>query len=191
MGNALNYSMALTGIGKQDERKLLMLGMGGAGKTSILYKLNIGQNIHPVPFTMGIDAEIFEYKKIKMIVWDMIGIRRIMKKIWRHFYEGSHGLIFVVDSNDEDQMGECAIIFDELIRTEELKEVKLLILANKQDLPNAISISELTQRLNLKYIRDRPWYVQPTCAVTGDGLVEGMQWICNALNIECYWDESI
>jgi len=80
MGNALNYSMALTGIGKQDERKLLMLGMGGAGKTSILYKLNIGQNIHPVPFTMGIDAEIFEYKKIKMIVWDMIGIRRIMKK---------------------------------------------------------------------------------------------------------------
>jgi len=65
MGNALNYSMALTGIGKQDERKLLMLGMGGAGKTSILYKLNIGQNIHPVPFTMGIDAEIFEYKKNK------------------------------------------------------------------------------------------------------------------------------
>jgi signal recognition particle receptor subunit beta len=55
--------------------------------------------------------------------------------------------------------------------------VPLLVLANKQDLPGAMSVVEISEQLQLAQITDRPWYIQPTSAVTGAGLDEGMQWL--------------
>jgi ADP-ribosylation factor protein 1 len=56
----------------------------------------------------------------------------------------------------------------------ELQGAPLLVLANKQDLPQALSASELTDRLGLNGLRDRQWYIQSSCAMSGDGLYEGM-----------------
>jgi len=49
-----------------------------------------------------------------------------------------------------------------------------VVLANKQDLPNAASTSEIMSKLELNTIHNRPWYIQSTCAVSGDGVYEAM-----------------
>lgn len=58
----------------------------------------------------------------------------------------------------------------------QLRDAVLLVFANKQDLPNAMSASEITDKLGLNELRQRKWYIQSTCATTGDGLYEGLDW---------------
>ena len=68
-----------------------------------------------------------------------------------------------------------------MLAEEELTEASLLILANKQDLPNAMNAAEITDKLGLHSLRNRNWYIQATCATSGDGLYEGLNWLSNQL----------
>ena len=56
-----------------------------------------------------------------------------------------------------------------------------LSLPLSQDLPNAMSAAEITDKLGLHSLRSRAWYIQATCATTGDGLYEGLDWLSNTL----------
>lgn len=56
----------------------------------------------------------------------------------------------------------------------EMRDAIILIFANKQDLPDAMKPHEIQEKLGLTRIRDRNWYVQPSCATSGDGLYEGL-----------------
>lgn len=58
-----------------------------------------------------------------------------------------------------------------------MKDVVVLVFANKSDLPKAYDEDEITERLELQKLRNITWHVQASCATTGDGLVEGMTWI--------------
>ena len=69
-----------------------------------------------------------------------------------------------------------------ILAEDELRDAVLLVFANKQDLPNAMSVNEVTEKLGLNQLRNRQWYVQSTCAITGDGLHEGLDWLSIALN---------
>ncbi|GBM70651.1 ADP-ribosylation factor 1 [Araneus ventricosus] len=91
------------------------------------------------------------------------------------------GLIFVVDSNDKDRISEAQDELSKMLKEDELSDAVLLIFANKQDLPNAMTAGELTERLGLNSLRNRRWYIQATCATQGDGLYEGLDWLCNEL----------
>jgi len=73
-----------------------------------------------------------------------------------------------------------------MLSEDELRDSKLLVYANKQDLPNAMSVNEVTERLGLNQLRNRQWYIQSTCATTGDGLYEGLDWLSNTLNKKKY-----
>jgi len=98
------------------------------------------------------------------------------------------GIIFVVDSNDreriDDSSGADNSAKEELHRMlaeDELRDAALLVFSNKQDLPNAMSVNEVTEKLGLNQLRNRKWYIQATCATTGDGLYEGLDWLSNTL----------
>merc|ERR1712151_985055 len=82
--------------------RILMVGLDAAGKTSILYKLKLGEVQATIP-TIGFNVETVEYKNIKFTVWDIGGQDRI-RKLWRHYYLGTNGVIFVVDSSDRDRV---------------------------------------------------------------------------------------
>ena len=69
-----------------------------------------------------------------------------------------------------------------MLREDELREAALLVLANKQDLPNAMSVAEVTDKLGLHSMRNRKWYIQACCATSGDGLYEGLDWLSTTLN---------
>ncbi len=69
-----------------------------------------------------------------------------------------------------------------MLAEDELRDAILLVFANKQDLPNAMSVNEVTEKLGLNQMRNRKWYIQATCATTGDGLYEGLDWLSNTLS---------
>lgn len=68
-----------------------------------------------------------------------------------------------------------------MLNEDELRDSILLVFANKQDLPNAMSAAEITEKLGLNQLRQRQWYIQSTCATSGDGLYEGLNWLSASL----------
>merc|ERR1711964_477462 len=168
------------------EARILMVGLDAAGKTTILYKLKLGEVCTTIP-TIGFNVETVEYKNVSFTVWDIGGQDKI-RPLWRHYYPNTQGIIFVVDSNDRERVdgstGTENSACDELQRMlaeEDLRDAALLVLANKQDLPNAIPVPELGKMLNLHNIRNREWNVQATCATTGEGLYEGLDWLVHTI----------
>uniref|UniRef100_A0A673AFR0 ADP-ribosylation factor 4-like n=1 Tax=Sphaeramia orbicularis TaxID=375764 RepID=A0A673AFR0_9TELE len=130
---------------------------------------------------MGFNVETVEYKNISFTVWDVGGQDKI-RPLWRHYFQNTQGLIFVVDSNDRERVAESADELSKMLQEDELKDAILLVFANKQDLPNALSMSEITDKLNLQTLRNRPWHVQSACATQGTGLYEGLDWLSKELS---------
>ena len=64
-----------------------------------------------------------------------------------------------------------------MLADEALQGIPLLVYANKMDLPNAMTVPQVTERLGLVTIHDRAWQVQQSIASRGDGLFEGMDWL--------------
>ncbi|WP_411025175.1 ADP-ribosylation factor-like protein, partial [Salmonella sp. s54836] len=99
--------LSLKKIFGKKEMRILMLGLDAAGKTTILYKLKLGQSVTTIP-TVGFNVETVNYKKIKFNVWDVGGQDKI-RPLWRHYYTGTQGLIFVVDSADRERVDEARV----------------------------------------------------------------------------------
>ncbi|MBN3317397.1 ARF5 factor, partial [Atractosteus spatula] len=156
------------------------VGLDAAGKTTILYKLKLGEIVTTIP-TIGFNVETVEYKNICFTVWDVGGQDKI-RPLWRHYFQNTQGLIFVVDSNDRERVTESAEELQKMLQEDELRDAVLLVFANKQDLPNAMIVSDLTDKLGLQNLRNRTWYVQATCATQGTGLYEGLDWLSNELS---------
>ncbi|KAI9680694.1 MAG: ADP-ribosylation factor, Arf Arf6 [Caeruleum heppii] len=189
------------------EMRLLMLGLDAAGKTTILYKLKLNQDVTTIP-TVGFNVETVTYKNVKFNVWDVGGQEKI-RPLWRHYFSGtlplhflrleilglawndrwvdtitdtSHtpgtqGLIFVIDSSDRDRIDEARQELHRIISDREMKDSLLLVFANKQDIAGAMSPTEVTEKLQLSKLKDKKWYTVPSCATTGEGLFEGLGWL--------------
>jgi ADP-ribosylation factor protein 1 len=164
---------------KQKEMRILMVGLDAAGKTTILYKLKLGEVVTTIP-TIGFNVETVEYRNIQFTVWDVGGQDKI-RPLWRHYFQNTQGIIFVVDSNDRDRVPEAREELQRMLNEDELRDALLLVFANKQDLPNAMSVAEITDKLGLHSLRQRTWYIQSTCATSGDGLFEGLDWLANEI----------
>lgn len=100
-------------------------------QTAILYKLKLDQDVTTIP-TVGFNVETVTYKNTKFNVWDVGGQDKI-RPLWRHYFSGTQGLIFVVDSNDRDRMDEARTELTRIIQDREMKDALLLVFANKQD----------------------------------------------------------
>ena len=115
------------------------------------------------------------------VVFRDVGGKDKIRALYRHYYKNTTGIIFVVDSNDRDRVGEARDELHRMLNEDELREAMLLVFANKQDLPNAMNAAEITDKLGLHSLRQRNWYIQSTCATTGDGLYEGLDWMSTSL----------
>jgi ADP-ribosylation factor protein 1 len=135
MGNFASVFKRL--ISKRDVR-ILMVGLDAAGKTTILYKLKLGENVTTIP-TIGFNVETVEYKNINFTVWDVGGQDRI-RPLWRHYYLNTQALIFVVDCNDRDRVKEARDELHRMLNEDELKDAVLLVFANKQACHNLLCI---------------------------------------------------
>jgi len=163
------------------EMRILMLGLDSAGKTTILYNLKSGntttKSLQP---TVGFNVEQIRYKNVKFSVWDVGGQDKI-RPLWRHYFAGTHALIFVIDSSDRDRILEAKEELHRVIYDREMKEAIILVFANKQDIANVMRPEEIEEKLGLSSpgLKHRNWIVQPSCATNGEGLFDGLQWLMN------------
>jgi ADP-ribosylation factor protein 1 len=175
----LAFSKIFDKLWGKKEMRILMVGLDAAGKTTILYKLKLGEIVTTIP-TIGFNVETVEYKNSQFTVWDVGGQDKI-RPLWRHYFQNTQGIIFVVDSNDRDRIVEAREELQRMLNEDELRDAILLVFANKQDLPNAMNAAEITDKLGLHSLRQRAWYIQSTCATSGDGLYEGLEWLATTL----------
>jgi small GTP-binding protein len=179
MGNWFAKVMDLI-EGKQ-EKRILMLGLDAAGKTTLLYQFKVGDVVHTIP-TIGFNVEEVEYKNIKFTVFDVGGQQRL-RPLWQHYYHGCDALIYLVDSNDQERFEEACEELHGIIGSMEFNpNAPVLIFSNKQDLPNSVNASKLADVLLLPKVKGRSWYIQPCIATNGTGLIEGFEWLRTQLN---------
>lgn len=125
--------------------------------------------------------ETVEYKNISFTVWDVGGQDKI-RPLWRHYYQNTQGLIFVIDSNDKDRIEDAREELQRMLSEHELSNAVILVFANKQDLPKALKPMEVAEGLKLPGLRGRIWHIQGCCATSGDGLYEGLDWLSHTLS---------
>lgn len=163
---------AFASFGSNDAR-ILMLGLDGAGKTTILYKLKLDENVAPVP-TIGFNVEtVSPVKNVTFTVWDVGGQEKI-RQMWRHYLGNTEGLVFVVDSSDTARINESKDELNRILESEDMRGVPVVVLANKQDVSYAVTPSDLSMKLGLNLLRNRDWYIAGTCGTNGDGLYQAM-----------------
>jgi len=165
-----------------------MVGLDGAGKTTILNMLDSG-NVGTTHPSIDISEETIEYKNINFIICDVPGSRE-MRPQWKNFFQTQNcqGIIFVVDSNNRDTIDGNNELKDNaqaelqrILTEDEFQNAVLLVLANKQDLSDALSAANITERLKLNTIDNRKWHIQETSAISNEGLYEGLDWLSSTL----------
>merc|ERR1712167_22180 len=152
----------------ETEVRILMLGLDNSGKTSILKRLSDEDITHIMP-TQGFNIKSLLHEGFKLNVWD-IGGQQSIRPYWKNYFENTDALVFVVDSADRKRIEEAAIALEELLNDDKLAMVPVLVLANKQDIVNAMTPDEIGQNLSLTEVRDRPWFINGCNAKSGDGL---------------------
>jgi small GTP-binding protein len=161
--------------GKRQVR-VLIVGLDGAGKTTILYRLQLNQLVKQIAPTIAFNLETVEVGNLKLQVWDLGGQIQL-RPYWRLYFKETAGIVFVIDSADRARIATCGEELAQLLREEELERVPLIILANKQDLPDAMRPDEISQQLALSQIQNRSWTILATSATDGNGVREGFDWL--------------
>ena len=164
---------------RTEKMAVVMVGLDAAGKTTILYKLKLGDVVNTIP-TIGFNVETVQYKAVTFTVWDVGGQDKI-RPLWRHYYQNANGVIFVVDSNDRDRVEDAKRELYKMLDEPDLADAVVLVYANKQDLPNSMRPSEVAEKMGLNSLKGRKWFIQGACATTGDGLYEGLDWLSDTL----------
>jgi len=160
---------------KNIEANIVILGLDAAGKTTILQKLKceINQSI----ITIGVTMETVAYKNLILQSFDMGG-RSPMRMIFKHFIDKADAIIWVIDSNDKERFDEVKEEIKKMTdKCPHMTSVPLLIFANKQDLPNAMIIEDITKGIDTLSKWEAPHFTQASCATSGDGLYEGFDWL--------------
>ncbi|KAL6067309.1 Arf GTPase arf1 [Balamuthia mandrillaris] len=175
MGNP--FSKIFGKLGKKPVR-LLMLGLDAAGKTTVLYQLQLGEYVQTIP-TVGFNVETIKYKNVRFDCWDAGGQAKF-RRLWHHYCTNSQGVIFVIDSTDEERLPEAKEELHGILKEESLKGVAVLVFANKQDMTGALPPEEIASILDLDSLGIK-WHIEGTCATKGEGLVNGLDWLVDTI----------
>ena len=159
--------------------KIIILGIQNAGKTTILYRLSLGQLVKTSP-TIGSNVEELSYNNVKFQAWDLGGQESI-RSVWDIYYMNADAVIYVVDSHDDEYLEESKAQFHKLIAHPALKNATILIFANKQDLTGAKDTNTLIQEYEFYKIKEHIWHIQSCSALNGDGLLTGIKWLSEQL----------
>uniref|UniRef100_A0ACB8FBU7 ADP-ribosylation factor-like protein 14 n=1 Tax=Sphaerodactylus townsendi TaxID=933632 RepID=A0ACB8FBU7_9SAUR len=140
---------------------ILMLGLDSSGKSTLLYMMKFNDIFLTFP-TVGFNVEMIETgENVTLTVWDVGGQHR-MRTAWDNYLENADGLVYVVDSADRQRLDESKRELELILKNERVKNVPVIVLANKQDLPGALDAEEITRRFNMKkHCHDRNCHFAP------------------------------
>ena len=157
------------------EKRAVVLGLDGAGKTTLLYNLKLGDVVRTIP-TIGFNVERVNYKRCEFLLWDIGGQTR-MRNLWHHYLTNTDVLVYVVDSADHDRLKESGEVFHQLLNEPKLRDARVLIFANKSDIPGCLTEAEIAEGLRLDIVKEHTWRIQTCSAIRSSGIREGFDWI--------------
>eukprot|EP00918_Siedleckia_nematoides_P015915 GHVU01034357.1.p1 GENE.GHVU01034357.1~~GHVU01034357.1.p1 ORF type:complete len:203 (+),score=36.12 GHVU01034357.1:63-671(+) len=179
----------MTGLWKylfqKEEYFVLILGLDNAGKTTYLEQTKTqftknykGVNLNKITTTVGLNIGKIDIGSVRLNFWDLGG-QEELQSLWDKYYAESHAVVYMIDSSDTERMQESRDAFDKMISSEALSGVPLLILANKQDLQNCMSLAEAkTEFKNSGHkIGKRDCTMMGVSALNGEGVNEGIDWL--------------
>ncbi|EGZ08616.1 hypothetical protein PHYSODRAFT_339066 [Phytophthora sojae] len=159
-------------------KRILLLGLDGAGKTTLLYKMKLG-NIEAIS-TISLNVETIKYEKTEFTIWDFSGRQR-QRPLWGFYSKNTDAVIYVIDSADRGRIDEAVHELHRVFDEDALRDCKLLVLANKQDQPDCMSVEELHEKLALHRVIRNSTHITRTVATSGQGIDEGMMWLSRAV----------
>jgi hypothetical protein len=163
--------------------KILMTGLNSTGKTTILSALKLGRPAaySTIP-TVGFNVEDIPSSRdgvLPFTCWEVGGGGAAMRALWRHFFHGVHGHIYVVDGSDRDRLVESGSALAALRVS--LHSLPCLVYVNKQDVPGCMLPGEVAARLDACKALPGVWCVQGCSGATAQGLAEGLVWLSAAV----------
>ncbi|RDX71083.1 ADP-ribosylation factor-related protein 1, partial [Mucuna pruriens] len=168
------------------ELHVLILGIDKAGKTTLLEKMkSVYSNVEGIPPdriipTVGLNIGRIEVANSKLVFWDLGG-QPGLRSIWEKYYEEAHAVIFVIDASSPSRFEDAKSALEKVLRHEDLRGAPLLILANKQDLSEAVSSEELARYLDLKKLDERVYMFEAVSAYDGMGIRESAEWLVEVM----------
>lgn len=162
------------------ESSILILGLDNAGKTAVLYALKLGECISYTIPTIGFNVEEVNVGNLNIKLWD-VGGQTKLRALWPHYFAQTDGIVFVIDSADIDRMDLVKTELHTLMSHKELNELPFLILANKQDLPNALDKQKIIKVLDLQAVTWLEWQVVECCATQNDRAKLGLEWLAEQI----------
>ena len=99
--------------------------------------------------TVGFNMKKVTKGNVTIKLWDIGGQPRF-RSMWERYCRGVHAIVYVVDSADHEKFETSKKELHELLSKPPLAEIPLLVLGNKNDLPNAVSVNELIDIFELK-----------------------------------------
>jgi len=132
------------------ERRVVLLGLEGSGKTSLLYELLKGNLKPPLNSQIGVNTELVKLpgNHHSLKVWDLKGHMKGRELWWTYLHSSTDLIIFAVDSSDRGALPEAVHAFKHIYGLTQPHRTPLLICATKQDLPEALSVEEVIHRLD-------------------------------------------
>ncbi|XP_022108410.1 ADP-ribosylation factor-like protein 4C [Acanthaster planci] len=169
-----------------DSLHVVLLGLDFSGKTTILYRLKLDEFINAVP-TIGFNTEKLkartgQSKGVRFKFWDAGGSEKL-RPLWKSYTRGTDAIIYVVDSSDFERFEEAKSELMKLWRSPKNSGVPILVIANKQDLREAVNLEEIQRHLGLSELRQHnPYQLIPACGITGEGLDNIFDILCEMIN---------
>jgi small GTP-binding protein len=156
---------------------VVLIGLDGAGATTILYFLKLGKQMMTMP-TLGCNTETVQYGDSELVIWDIGGLDKV-RSLWSEFSKDAQGVIFVVDAYDRERIPQAKEALFNFLKTQKQsdRKVPLLVFANKQDKEGALSPAEIANELELHKLALQSYQVVPCSGKTGEGLSDGMNWL--------------
>ena len=172
---------------RKDELHILMIGLDQAGKTTLLEKIKgtysdlPGMDSDKILPTVGLNVGKIDFSaSIKLILWDLGG-QTGLRNIWDKYYSDCHAILFVVDANKPDRFEEAKIALDKPLGSRETFGAPVLVMANKCDIPTAVSAEEVASSLGLSAVTSRPHKVLQVSNYSGQGIADGLSWLVSSV----------
>ena len=163
------------------EHAIVALGLTNAGKSTLLAIL-ANEETSDIEPTQGFSIKALQFPEAILEVKELGGG---VEQYWAHYYRGSQGIIFVVDSSDSSDLNEAAQCLSNVLRNPTLSGLPLLILANKQDLDNAKDVNEVTEILDLNEVAQHfDWVIHKCSSQDKRSIQDGFSKLINKLNAE-------
>ena len=166
---------------EEEPKRVLILGLDGAGKTTLIYLLKYKKLITTLP-TVGFNIEELEIaKKLKVRLWDVGGHFKV-RQLWTHYYMTTTGIIYIVDASAKQRMQESKEEFYKILKHPDVKEnIPVVIFVNKQELDDSLSTNEVIEYFELKKNVTHPWHVQGCSIHRQDGVWGGIEKLSNMI----------